>query len=100
MVILDDYTRFPVLEILTSTSSKAVIPRLYNVFSTMGVPSIVKTDNGPPFNGHEFSQFAEYLGFRHRKITPLHPIANGHAERFMQPLAKMHKNREYRREEL
>ncbi|MES9882663.1 MAG: RNase H-like domain-containing protein [Sedimenticola sp.] len=88
MVILDDYTRFPVLEILTSTSSKAVIPRLDNVFSTMGVPSIVKTDNGPPFNGHEFSQFAEYLGFRHRKITPLHPIANGHAERFMQPLAK------------
>ncbi len=75
MVILDDYTRFQVLEILTSTSSKAVIPRLDNVFSTLGVTNNSKDrTNGPLFNGHEFSQFAEYLGFRHRKITPLHPI--------------------------
>ena len=42
----------------------------------------------PPFNGVEFSNFAKYLGFRHRKVQPLWPRANGEAERFMPNLEK------------
>ncbi|XP_018096942.2 vomeronasal type-2 receptor 116 [Xenopus laevis] len=48
---------------------------------------IIKTDNGPTFNGHTFQQFAGYLGFKHRKITPLLPKANGIVEIFMISLA-------------
>ncbi len=57
MVVIDDYSHFPVVEVLTSTSSKAVIPKLDNIFSTFGIPTVGRSDNGPPFNGHEFSQF-------------------------------------------
>ncbi len=87
-VVIDDYSHFPVVEILTTTSAKAVIPRLDNIFSMFGVPSICRSDNGPPFNGQEFSQFADFLGFKHRKITPAHPEANSNAENFMKPLQK------------
>jgi len=58
------------------------------VFSMFGIPRILKTDNGPPFNSDQFSQFADYLGFHHRKITPLWPQANATAERFMRTLGK------------
>ncbi|KAK3721864.1 hypothetical protein QZH41_011500, partial [Actinostola sp. cb2023] len=58
------------------------------IFSRQGIPDVLKSDNGPPFNGHEFSNFAEYLGFHHRKITPVWPKANGEAERFMRSLKK------------
>ena len=87
LVIIDDYTRFPVVEIVTSTSSQAVVPHLDCVFALFGVPEVVRTDNGPPFNSHYFAQFAKYLGFNHRRVTPHWPQANGEVERFMRVLA-------------
>lgn len=51
-----------------------------------GIPSVLKTDNGPPFNSSVFTQFADYLGFCH--ITPLWPQANATEERFMCTLGK------------
>lgn len=89
LVLTDEYSRFPEVEIVTSTSAKATIPRMDSVFSRQGVPETVKSDNGPPFTSEEFSKFADYLGFKHRKITPLYPQANGEAERFMQSLGKV-----------
>ena len=52
------------------------------------MPQVVTFDNGPPFNGHEFAQFADYLGFKHRRVTPLWPEANGEVERFMKTFGK------------
>ena len=88
LVVIDDYSRYPVIEMVTTTSAKAVIPKLDKIFSAYGVPEEVKSDNGPPFNSNEFRQFAKYLGFKHRKITPLWPEANGEVERFMRTLKK------------
>ena len=53
-----------------------------------GIPNLIKTDNGPPFNGAMFKEFANYLGFYHREITPLWPQANGEAERFINTIGK------------
>ena len=50
---------------------------------------LVKSDNGPPFQGGEFHKYAQYLGFTHRKFTPYHPRANGECERFMRTLGKV-----------
>ena len=55
LVIIDDYSRYPVVEIVSTTSSAAVIPKLDSVFSIFGVPKVVKSDNGPPFNSDKFS---------------------------------------------
>ena len=77
LVITDDYSRYPVVEIVLSTSASTVIPQLDKTFSTFGIPEIVRSDNGPPFNGREFREFAQTLGFKHRKVTPLWPRANG-----------------------
>ena len=88
MVLIDDYSRYPIVERITSTSTELVIPRLEGVFAMFGVPQILRSDNGPPFQGHLYSQFAEHMGFRHKKISPLHPKGNSIAEAFMKPLQK------------
>jgi transposase InsO family protein len=88
MVVISDYCRYPVVEKLNSVSAQAVIPLLERIFGLFSIPNVVKTDNGSPFNSHTFSEFADQLGFKHRKITPLHPKANGTAEAFMKPLVK------------
>jgi len=79
----------PEVEIVQSTAAKAVIPKRDRIFASYGVPQVVKSDNGPPFNGHEFARFAEYLGFTHRKVTPLWPEANGEVERFIKTIGKV-----------
>ncbi|XP_048735644.2 uncharacterized protein K02A2.6-like [Ostrea edulis] len=86
MVVID--SRYPVVEILKSISAKSVLTRLDKIFAEFGIPCTLKSDNGPPFNGSEFKQFAEYLGFKHRKITPLWPKANAESERFMRTIEK------------
>ncbi len=89
LVVIDGYSRFPEVEIVTSTSARSVIPRLDSIFVRQGIPEILKTDNGPPFNGSDFASWAHMVGFKHKKITPLWPQANGEAERFMRTLGKV-----------
>ena len=86
LVVTDEYSRFPEVDVISSTSAKTVIPHLDMIFSRHGIPDVVKTDNGPPFNGNEFQTFSKDFWFR--KITPLWPEANGEAERFMATLNK------------
>lgn len=85
LVIIDNYTRYPVVKSVTSTSANAVKGK---IFSMLGIPRVCETDNGAPFNSDQFSQFADYLRFHHRRITPLWPQANATAERFMRTLGK------------
>ncbi|XP_033731261.1 uncharacterized protein K02A2.6-like [Pecten maximus] len=88
MVLVDDYSRYPVVEILSNESARTVIPVLDKIFAMFGIPQKLKTDNGPPFNGNEFQKFEEDLGFKHQKVTPLWPQANGEVERFIRTLGK------------
>ena len=88
LVIIDEYSRYPIVEIVKSTSSIAVIPVFDKVFSMYGVPEVVKSDNGTPFQSAEFKKFSEFLGFKHRKISPFWPMANTQSENFYQPLIK------------
>ncbi|KAK3084740.1 hypothetical protein FSP39_018188 [Pinctada imbricata] len=87
-VIIDEYSRYPVVEIIRSLSAHTVIPTLDKVLSVFGIPSMIKSDNGAPFNSHAFKEFAQNMGFKHRKIMPLWPRANAQAEAFNKPLMK------------
>ncbi|GFR77832.1 Pol polyprotein [Elysia marginata] len=88
LIMMDDYSRFPEVEILYSTSVKAVIPKFNQIFARFGTPIVLKSDNGTPFKGTEFAAFAKKLRFHHRKITPHWPEANGEAERFVRTVNK------------
>ena len=86
MVVIDDYSRFPLVETMTSITAAAIIKRLDTIFSIFGVPDYVRTDNGPAFRSKEFADFAQHMGFIHIKVTPLWPQANGLVESFMKNL--------------
>ena len=88
LIIVDQYSRYPVVEIISSTSNRVLIPTLDKVFSIFGFPVTIKSDNGKTFQSHEFKKFMEYHGIEHRRITPFWPRANAQAEGFMKPLNK------------
>jgi hypothetical protein len=66
-----------------------VKPILDSWFSTFGTVKELKSDRGPPFNGHEFSAYARERGFIHKPVKPRHPRGNGEAEKFMKNMKKM-----------
>ena len=88
LVLMDEYSRYPVVEIINSLCAKTVIPVLDKIFSLLGCPVVLKSDNGAPMNSEAFRNFANYIGFEHRKITPLWPKANSECERFNKTICK------------
>ncbi|KAL1468188.1 hypothetical protein MTO96_041641 [Rhipicephalus appendiculatus] len=88
LVLLHDYSRFPMVEVVPSTNADSTTDVLRRIFAQIGVPHQVKSDNGPPFTSTNFRLFALEYGFKHHRITPLWPEANGEAERFMRTLTK------------
>jgi hypothetical protein len=86
--VIDRYSRFPEVEIVKSTKASIIIPKLDRMFSVHGIPNVIKTDNGPPFNVEEYRNYAKTLGIKLEFSTPLWPKGNAEAERCMQPLRK------------
>ncbi|PFX29405.1 Uncharacterized protein K02A2.6 [Stylophora pistillata] len=58
LIVVDDYLRYPVEELLSTTSAVAVIPRLDKIFLMFGIPEEFKSDNGPSFQSREFVEYA------------------------------------------
>ena len=82
-------SRFPAVEIVSSTSAAAAIPAIDKILTNFGIPYKLGSDNGPPFNSRAFTEFADHMGFRHVKVTPYAPWANGTVEHFMRNLGKI-----------
>ena len=86
MVLVDEYSRFPIVEIIRSVSANTVIPVLDKHLATFGYPDVIKSDNGAPCNYDAFASFAKHSGFRHRRVTECWPRGNAQAEGFNKPL--------------
>ena len=82
LILIDDYSRFPFIEPVTFEAVCAVIPKIDKIFAMFGTPDVLKSDNGPPFNGQDFAKLANVLGFKHRKVE------RGEVERFVKTLKK------------
>jgi hypothetical protein len=54
-VVIDDYSRFPEVHHVNSTSTRSTITCLERIFAQHGIPAVIRADNGPPFNGSESS---------------------------------------------
>ena len=52
LVAIDAYSRFPEVEIVSSTSAQSTILKLKRIFATHGIPEVLKSDNGHCFIFH------------------------------------------------
>ena len=82
LMVTDQYSRYPEVQFTTTTSFEATRKKVKKIFSAHGIPQTLQTDNGPPFNSLAFEEFAKESGFKHKRITPRHPNAQGQVEGF------------------
>ena len=86
---IDQYTKYPVVDVCTSTNWEQMEPMLETALGMLGNVESVTSDNGPPYNSGNFRKFAKQMGFKHRKCTPENPQANGLVEVFQKVLVKL-----------
>ena len=63
LAVLDACSKYPKVEIGPSTMAENSLPALECIFTTHQIPEVLKTDNGPPFQGQAFHEFAMEKGF-------------------------------------
>ena len=73
-------TRWPEVKMVKSTSFAKLRVALDKSFVMLGVLDKVIHDNGLPYNGHEWEEYARVMGFKLKPCTLLHPQANGITE--------------------
>ncbi|KAJ1208059.1 hypothetical protein NDU88_003449 [Pleurodeles waltl] len=89
LVVTNDFSKYPEVEILDTSTAGQVIPRLEKIKATHGLIQELRTDNGLPFSSQEFAEYLVRRSVVYRKIASCWPEANGEAERFMRTLNKV-----------
>jgi hypothetical protein len=89
LTLVDYATRYPEAIPLKTTQSRVVAEALVNIFSRVGLPEEIVSDQGANLVGNLMKQLYELLGIRHIKTSVYHPEANGLVERFNGTLKHM-----------
>ena len=94
VLLVDYYSKYIDVEEISQETTTAVVDALKRVFSGHGIPSILRSDNGPQFTSREFKQFCESYGIQHETSSPHFQSSNGEAERAIQTVKKLWKKTE------
>jgi len=80
LVVIDDYSRFALaLEVIPSQETKLVTKVLERLFTLVGTPEEILTDNGKSFTSvwttgtHKFDEFCTTHGVVHKLTRPYYP---------------------------
>ena len=69
-VVIDQYSKYPEVDLVTSTAFKKLKPVLNRIFATHGIPEEMTSDNGPPYDSHEMTAMAMKYLSRRLSIAP------------------------------
>ncbi len=92
LVVVDAYTKWLEVSVMTEATSVATVNKLRNMFATHGLPKVSVSDNGPSFVGEAFKLFMKKNGVKHVYSAPYHPASNGQAERMVRTFKEALKN--------
>ena len=77
LIVIDYYSNYPEVALLSSTSSHSVIKHMKSMFGRHGIPVDLVSDNGPQFSSTEFKDFTTHYGIHHITSSPYYAQANG-----------------------
>ena len=89
LVICDYATRYPEAIPLRSIDAEHIAEELIKVFSRVGVPKEILTDQGSNFTSQLLAEVYRLLHIQPIKTSPYHPQTDGLVERFNQTLKAM-----------
>ena len=82
LTICDYVTRYPETIALPSTEASRIAKELVSLFSRVGIPEEILTDQGSNFMSVLLQEIYQLLGISRIQTSPYHPQTNGLVERF------------------
>ena len=80
LVVGDYFSKYLIVRKLPNSSTHAVIKELGLIFTELGRPFILRSDNGPCYASREFHNFLSFYQVDHITSSPHYPQSNGFAE--------------------
>ena len=89
LTLVDYTTRYPEAVPLKKITTEAVAEALLDIYSRVGIPEEVLTDQGTQFMSECMQEVSRLLSIKGLTSTPYHPICNGLVERWNGTLKSM-----------
>ena len=83
LIVADVFSKYIIVRKLPNSTSAAVCIELSMIVTELGLPHIIRSDNGPCYNSKEFQQFLQHYNITHQTSSPNHPRSNGFVERMV-----------------
>ena len=80
LVIGDYFSKYLIIRRLPNSFSHVVMKELGLVFTELGRPFVLRSDNGPCYSSREFHNFLSFYQVDHITSSPHYPQSNGFAE--------------------
>ena len=80
LAIADYVSKYLIVRRLPNSSTHTVIKELGLIFTELGRPFILRSDNGPCYSYREFHNFLSFYQINHVTSSPHYPQSNGFAE--------------------
>ena len=81
-MVADMFSKYLLVRKLPNSTSTAVCIELFIIFTELGLPHTIWSDNGPCYISKEFQQFLQHYSM-HQTGSTNHPRSNGFAERMV-----------------
>ena len=83
LIVVDVFSKYILVRKLPNSTSAAMCIELSMIVTELGLPHIIRSDNGPCYNSKEFQQFLQGYSITHQTSSPNHPRSNGFVERMV-----------------
>ena len=83
LIVADVFSKYIIVRKLPHSTPAAVCIELSMIVTKLGLPHIIRSDNGPCYNSKEFQQFLQHYSITHQTSSPNHPRSNGFIERIV-----------------
>ena len=83
LMVADVFSKYFLVRKLANSSSAAVCAEIATIVTELGLPHIIRSNNGPCYNSKEFQQLLQHYNIAHQTSSPHHPRSNGFVERMV-----------------
>ena len=89
LIVADVFSKYLLDRKLANSSSATVCAEIATIVTELGLPHIIRSDNGPCYNSKEFQQLLQHYNITHHTSSPHHPRSNGFVERMVRVAKKL-----------
>ena len=83
LMVADVFSKYFLVRKLINSTSTAVCAEIATIVTELGLPHVIRSDNGPCYSSKEFQQMLQRYNITHHTSSPHHPRSNGFVERMV-----------------